>query len=284
MRSCLGSWYSKRNTKSIDAIIKAKYYRRLVACGSPGFTNTGKLFWNRCSSALCAKCSWAWSLKQAQNLITCFPDSVNEDFVFITVGIGLTHDINEIFPMFDKLRSSVRNDANNLRDRKKIEFLPWHNFGLAGALEIDHFKASDFMFLGSRKREQYEKQFGYVRDKTKSDDVWVATGHFVCHRGNLTDSDIDKLFDKHVKFCHFTELHKDNSRDFNIRKMLKYASKVQFGDFLPDHIFRKDRIKYWDKAVMEQYGSIMLRSSGRNAFKFSMMRKGYRSRSSNKTR
>ena len=273
MTGALGVWYSKRNTKSIEAILKTKYYNKLYNCGNPRLNKTGKVFYPKCSSAICPTCSLAWSKLQANALIRCFPDSKNEDFVFMTVGIGLTHDIDEVFPMFNKFRTCVKNDAYNLRDRKGEEYRCWDQFGVAGTLQIDHFRASEFHLLGTEKQKQYIEKYNYVEDNNKPDDVWVVTGHFVVHRGNIASDDINTLIDNHSKWIYPKDLWFWRDRDMNIRKILEYSSRVQFGDTMA-----KDIPKYWNNDTIRVYAYAMLNASGRNKFKFSMMRKGYRTR------
>lgn len=201
-------------------------FNKLCSCGHIINVN-GNLIKVRCSNASCQRCGNKFAKAQAAKMYKACGSDNHDDYMMVTCIIGLSDNINDMFPTFDRFRKKVRTAIKRRREGKKSIALEYQKVAIAGTLEIDMFDMKRFDELGNDKKEQYMEHFGFKLD-TLQDNIWVCTFHGVVHVSTLNEDTIISIFRKASPYVHLDKLHRDKPVWESLENIVGYSAKVGF--------------------------------------------------------
>ncbi|NBJ12579.1 hypothetical protein [Microvirga arsenatis] len=178
----------------------------------------------------------------------------------ITMIQCVTSDLDDAFGRFKSSRKALSN-AVGYQCSRGLDRAGWRDFGLAGALEIDHFLADDFSEIGSQKQQQY-RDLGYDPNTARGSQ-WVVTVHGVVHLGKLGEDTIRTSLRSVAPIIHFENLFGWQALDEAAESIVGYAGKVAIETSLIDGQSRE-----WPMEALKEYLLAVKRNShGRQGFR-----------------
>lgn len=250
--------------------------RKFVACGVPFITPGGHEIFHWCRRPVCPTCANDWGRKLGQSLVRACPDAQKNEFRMVTLVLGITPDLDTAFDHFRDVRGTLRNATDHRRRTRSPDRAGWHQFAIAGAMEIDHFEGEDYRLLGTEKQEQL-RGLGF-RPGTVGRQ-WVVTFHGVVHLGGLGENTVKALFESVAPVVHMKELHPEQTLMKAAEEITGYAAKVTVETRLSH-----GGVRVWSLSAIKEYILSSARCShGRQGFKLVIKPKKIKTKTNSET-
>lgn len=254
------SW-RRPTSRMYDAITRQR--GKYESCGRQLAVNgTEVTYW--CRQPPCPTCSKHHARQMARSFVNKYPESSCDEFRMVTLIIGVSPDLNEMFERFRQARTALHKAVDYRRRASGIDQAAWAAFGVVGSLEIDCFVAGDFKKLGTTKQQQYRDLGFDPQSVCDTAPIWIATTHAMVHVGDLGRDAMTALFQSVAPVVHVEKLREGQTVQEAAEAIVGYASKVSFKtswDFGQTNLWPLDAIKSYLLTTMQQ-------SRGRQGFRF----------------
>lgn len=255
------AWILSRNYGSPTFDDRVRERGKYESCGQTLYVpRLGREVRHYCRRPACPACSTFWGRSLGQKLVARYLDIPNDDFRMITMILGVTDHLDGAFNQFKSSRKAMSNAIGYQRNRG-LDRTGWRDFGIAGALEIDHFLADEFDEIGSQKRRQY-RDLGYDPNTAKGSQ-WVVTVHGIVHVGRLGEDTIRTGLRSVAPIIHLDKLFDSQALDEAAKGIVGYAGKVAIETSLINGQSRE-----WPMEALKEYLLAVKRNShGRQGFR-----------------
>ena len=259
-RAC-GVWWRQREIGDKESERRTRLYSKLVTCGHERLSPKGKVWYKECGLAICPACSRRHSERLTETWFNQFRNVDHSDFMAITMKVGWCYDIDETFPILDKVRKRLAKTVENKRRLKSDKGKAWRRFSMTGYMEIDSFRVQDFGNLALGKQQELLDK-GFDPNKVGHDFVWEVTIHAMVYYNGLEKDTILGMLSRFDNLVHPTYPHLSKPMRLNVKDYLRYSSKVEYGT-----IMGNGKPSLWTVEHVREYCDGMSKVRGRQGFR-----------------
>lgn len=241
-----------------------RHRSKFESCGRVLTTPYGHEVKHWCRRPVCPTCATFWGRKLGRALISACPDAAPDNYRMVTMIGAVVSSPDEGFDWIRDVRRTLGNAIDYRRRTPGIDQAGWRAFGMAGALELDHFEAEDFARLGTDKQAQF-RALGFAPERARGPQ-WVVTAHALIHAGSLGDDAVRAFFKAVAPVVHLQRLYEDKGLAENAEAVVGYAAKIR-----PLTTLAGGETKPWSPEAVASYVAATMRCShGRQGFKLAI--------------